>query len=439
MEKREAGAMLLYGPEERPESLKDILVYSLQWLFIMFYPVVWGYAIVGVSVDFTADELSAYMSRVVLMIGLSTLIHVLAGHKLAMVSGPSIIPSLAIVAAFSIGGKEYALQSFNAYIFAGLVVAVLGALGVIGTISKVWSPLVQGAMLLMIGLATSLTGMSMIARDGASWPYYAGILLALLCGWLSIKGKGMFSTIPVMITIALGYIIFILGGRFDWSLVEAMPVLAVPTIFPYGFQFPPIDLIVVMTIINLFSAINLYGNMRGFTGLLGSDLTKKDERRSLAVFGLVDGVLTGILGVPSHVALGENMGFLLLTKIASKFLLLIASVAFIVLSFFGKVGGFMAAMPEPVAGAVLLGVASTLIGIGINAAKEAPTFSTREIFIVGFAIFFSLGTMTLPGEFFTGLPRLAATLLSNPVILVILLVIILERVVFRVDAEKASL
>lgn len=432
----EKGIKLRYQPEERPETLKDTLIYSLQWLFIMFYPVVWGYAIVGVNVDFTAAELSAYMGRVVFMIGVSTFIHVLAGHKLAMVSGPSIIPSLAIVSAFAIGGKEYALQSFNAYIVAGIVVAIFGALGVISSINRVWSPLVQGAMLLMIGLATSLTGMNMIASQGATWPYYVGILLALLCGWLSIKGKGMLSTIPVMITIVLGYVIFIAAGNFNWNLVEAMPIIAVPTIFPFGWEFPPLDLVIVMIVINLFSAVNLYGNMHGFSNLLGQEITKKNERRSLTVFGLVDGVLTGIMGVPSHVALGENIGFLLLTKIASKFLLLIASVIFIGLSFFGKVGGFMAAMPEPVAGAVLLGVASTLIGIGINAAKESPSFSTREIFIVGFAVFFSLGTMTLPATFFEGLPRLAATLLNNPVILVILLVIVLERIVFRLEKPQ---
>lgn len=438
MEEKKPGMQLLYGPEERPKSIRDIILYSLQWVFIMFYPVVWGYAIVGVSVDFSENELSAYMARVVLMIGVSTLVHVLSGHKLSMVSGPSVIPSLAIVSAFAIGGKEYALHSFNAYIIAGLIVAILGACGIISKISNVWTPLVQGAMLLVIGLTTSITGMGMIAVDGASWPYYTGILLALLCGWLSIKGKGLLSTIPVMLTIKLGYLIFIVGGDFNWNLVDSMPVFAVPQIFPYGLTFPPLDLILVMVIINLFSAVNLYGNMRGFTGLLGKSLSTKDEKRSLVVFGLVDGMMTGIMGVPSYVALGENMGFLLLTKIASKFLLIVASIIFIILSFFGKVGGFMAAMPEQVAGAVLLGVASTLIGIGINSIKEAPSFEAREIFIVGFAVFFSLGTLTLPSQFFEEFPRLVATLLNNPVILVILLVIVLEQMVFRTNLKINS-
>lgn len=427
---------LIYGPDDKPKSLWDTVIYSMQWIFIMFYPVVWGYAIVGVGIGFTEQELTAYMARVVLMIGLSTLIQILAGHRLSMVSGPNIIPSLAIVAAFSIGGKEYALQSFNAYIIAGIIVAILGAVGIISKISKVWSPLVQGAMLIMIGLTTSFTGMQMIAYYNASWPYFAGIFLALLCGWLSVKGKGMLSSIPVMITIALGYFIFIISGTFDWSLVEMMPVFTFPALFPYGLSFPPLDLIIVMTIVNLFSAINLYGNLQGYTGLLGVKLSKEREKRSLTVFGIIEGVVTGIFGVPSHVAYGENMGFLLLTRIASKYLLIIASSGFILLSFLGKVGGFMAAMPQPVAGAVLLGVASTLIGIGVDAIKESESFNTREIFIVGFSIFFSLGTMMLDSEFFESIPRLVATLLNNPVVFVILLVIVLEQTIFRKNKSK---
>ena len=431
MESSQNQSEFLYRPEDKPKSLKDTIIYSLQWVFIMFYPVIWGYSIVGVGIELTPQELGAYMARVVLMIGVSTLSQLLAGHQLSMVSGPNIIPSLAIVSAFTIGGKEYALQSFNAYIIAGIIIAVLGLVGIIGKISLVWTPLVTGSMLMMIGLTTSFTGMQMIATHGANWLYLVGVSLALLCGWLSIKGKGLLSTIPVMLIIIVGYAVFIASGNFKWELVNIMPTFSIPQIFPYGLNFPPIDLILVMVIVNLFSAINMYGNLQGYTGLLDIKLTQDRERKSMTVFGIIEGALTAVFGVPSTVAMGENMGFLMLTKIASKFFLLIASIIFIILSFFGKVGGFMAAMPEPVAGAVLLGVASTLIGMGAGEFKNSTKFETREIFIVGFSIFFALGTTGLPQEFFDALPRLVSTLLNNSVILVILLVVILEQLIFR--------
>lgn len=427
---------LVYAPDDKPRSTKDTIIYSLQWILIMFYPVVWGYAIVGVGVGFSEEVLAGYMGRVVLMIGISTLIQATLGHRLSMVSGPNIIPSLAIMSAFAVGGQEYALLSFNAYIIAGIIVAVLGLLNVFSYVKKVWTPLVLGSMIMMIGLTTSFVGMSLIAKFSTGWPYFAGIFLALLAGYLSIKGKGILATIPVLITIVLGYLIFIVGGNFDWELVNSMPLFALPEVFPYGFEIPPVDLIITMTIVNIFAAINLYGNVEGYSEIVGTKVSDKRQKKYFTVFGLIEGVIPSIFGVPSTVAYGENLGFVLLTRVASRFFIIVASVAFIILSFFGKMGGLMAAMPDPVAGAVLLGVASTLIGIGAQNMTNSKKFETREIFIVGFSVFFALGTSMLPQEFFDSIPRLVATLLNNSVILVIILVIILEQIVFRENKEE---
>ncbi|MCR3956750.1 MAG: purine/pyrimidine permease [Gudongella sp.] len=422
---------LVYGPDERPESIRDTLIYSLQWVLIMFYPMVWGYAIVGVGLGLSGDVLANYMARVAFVLGVSTLMQTIFGHRLSMISGPNIIPSLAIVSAYAVGGESYALLSFNAYIIAGIVVAILGFLNVFSYIGKVWTPLVLGSMIMTIGLVTSFTGMRLIASYQASWPYYVGIFLALMSGWLSIKGKGMLATIPVLITIVTGYAIFMIGGKFDWELVRIMPVFSIPKLFPFGMGMPPLDLIITMVIVNIFSAVNLYGNVEGYTNIIGMKVKPEREKKYFAVFGLIEGVFASIFGVPSNVAYGENLGFLLLTRVASRFLIIVASSTFIVLSFFGKVGGLMAAMPEPVAGAVLLGVASTLIGLGAQTMNQSEKFQTREIFIVGFSVFFALGTSMLPGEFFESIPRIAGTLLNNSVILVIILVMILEQVVFR--------
>lgn len=435
MEKVQSTFQLVYTPDEKPRTTQDAVIYSLQWIMIMFYPVVWGYSIVGKGLGMTGEEMGMYMVRVVFIIGISTLLQVLVGHRLSMVSGPNIIPSLAIVAAGAVGGKEYALQSFNAYIIAGLIVAVLGAAGFISYIGRVWTPLVSGAMILMVGLSTSTAGVSLIASQNATAPFFIGIALAFICGFLSIKGKGMIATIPVLITIVLGYLIFMVIGQFDWGLVASMPVFTVPKLFPYGMQMPPADLIVTMVIVNIFSAVNLYGNIQGYTGIIGKKMTAVEEKRYFSVFGIVEGVLASVFGVPSNVAYGENLGFILLTRVASRFFILVASVVFIVLSFFGNVGGLMAAMPEAVAGAVLMGVACTLIGIGASNWSQGPKFATREIFIVGFSVFLAFGLSFLPETFFSTVPRLVGTLFKNPVIMVIILVVVMEQLIFRERAD----
>lgn len=434
---------LVYGPDDEPESLRDTILYALQWCFIGFYPVVWGFAIVGIGIGFTEGELSRYMSRIVLMIGVSTLLQAYYGHRLSMISGPNIITSFAVVAAYAIGGKEYALMSFNAFIMAGIIVFLLGVVGAISWIKKVWSPLVLGSMVMTVGLATSSVGLELLAEFGASWPFILGIGLALLTGYISVRASGIISTIPVLIVIALGYTVFIATGNFNWELVNQMPTFTFPRPFPYGMEIPPVSLIVTMTIVHLLSAVNLYGNVDAYESIGGIKLSnpeKEDrrEKRYFGIFGLVEGTLAGIFGVPGYVSYGENIGFMAATKVAARRFIIYASLVIIVLSFFGPVGGFMAAMPRPVAGAILLGVASTLIGDGAEIWMDAK-FENREIFIVSFSIFLSMGAYFLPDSFYNQIPNTLGTIMTNPVIFVMILVILLEQLFFPEEPIKDKL
>jgi len=67
-DKTESGK-LVYGIDDRPRSVRDWIVYTLQWVVTMVYAVVWGYAIVGIAMEFDPEALSGYMSSIVLTIG----------------------------------------------------------------------------------------------------------------------------------------------------------------------------------------------------------------------------------------------------------------------------------------------------------------------------------------------------------------------------------
>ena len=423
---------LVYKQHDAPRSVRDTIVYSLQWMLIMVYPVVWGYVIVGIGLGLSGAEFSSYMGRVVLMIGVSTLMQAVCGHRFAMATGPNIIPSTAIMVAFALGGREMAYEAMNAYIFAGLFVAVLGFAGVISLIGKVWTPLVLGCMTMMVGLFTSKLSLELIAGQEFSWWLLAGVAQALICGWLSIKGKGFLATIPVLVAVLFGYTVFIIAGDFDWNMVHSMPTFALPALFPHGWQMPSLQMIITMIVVNLFSAVKMYGMVNGYSTLVNNKPTKADERRTFTVFGLIDGVVASLFGVPSTVSYGENMGILLLTRVAARIFIIIAAAGFIVLSCFGKMGGMMAAMPPPVAGAVLLGVASTLIGLGANIwINSGEAYGPREIFISGFSVFFAYGLSVCPDSFFASLPTVAAMILGNPIITVIITAIIMEQIILR--------
>ena len=422
---------LVYDLDEKPRSLKDTILYSLQWVVTMFYAVVWGYSIVGVGLGLQGRTLASYMATVVLMIGVSTITQVYLGHKYAMLSGPNDIPSLAILYAFTVAGKEYAFQAFTAQAIAGVLIAGIVFTGVVDKLSLIWSNLVSGSMIMIIGLAVAKQGIELIASHGPGWPFMVGVGLALLAGLISIKGKGMLSTLPSLLTISLGYIIFILMGKFDWSLVNELPLITLPNILPYGVTMPSYGLIVTMIIVNLMSVLNLYGNLKGYaSAILGKEMREETGRRSMYALTLVETALAGLLGVPGLVPYSESIGIINMTRVASRVFLIIGSIIIMALSFLGPVGGFMAAMPKPVAGAILLGIASTVIGSGAQVWSKKE-FGRREILITGFSIFLALGLSSLSSQFWDKLPRMVATIFNNPSITVTLSVIILEQVFFR--------
>ena len=403
----------------------------------MVYAVVWGYAIVGVGLNFQGARMTTYISSVVLTIGLSTLLQAWFGHRMAMVHGPNVIPSLAIVAAFVAGGEAYALQSFTAQAIAGVIIVALVYLGAVRYIRKVWSPLILGSMIIMIGLTVAQVGLGDLTQAGFGLGFFIALALALGGSVLAIRGRGVWATLPPVFVLVLGYIIFLALGRVDLSLVRQAPLLSIPTLFPYGWTVPSWDLVFIMLIVNVMAAMNFFGNLHGYAGVIKEDVNEGEEHRSFLLFGLLETTLPGILGAPATVAYGENLGIVKLTRVAARAFVIVAAAIFIVLAFIGPFGALMAAMPKEVAGAVLLGIASTVIGIGASILNSAPAFDRREQTLVGFSIFLSLGLHLLPHDTWQQTPRVIETVFSNPVISVIIFVLIFEKIIFPVSAGKA--
>jgi NCS2 family nucleobase:cation symporter-2 len=431
-------ADLVYARNDRPRSGRDWVLYSVQWLITMFYAVVWGYAIVGLGLDFEGPTMAAYLSAVVLTIGASTLLQSWLGHRMAMLSGPNVIPSFAILAALAAGGRAYALQAFTAQAITSIIVIILVYLGVLKYVRRVFSPLILGSMILMIGLTVASVGIGELTHSGFGIGSLIGLVLALGGCVLAIRGRGVWATLPPVFIIVVGYLAFLALGRMDLDLIRNAPALTVPRLFPYGFTMPSWDLLAIMLIVNLMSAANMYGNIHGYADITGEALSGADERRSFTVFGLVETMLPGILGTPATVPFGENLGIVQLTRVASRAFIIVASAVFIVLAFVGPFGGLMAAMPKEVAGAVLLGIASSVIGIGAKILNTGPAFERREQTLVGFAVFLSLGLHFVPQEVWQQTPRVIDTLFSNPIISVIIFVMVLEQLVFPIRARKPS-
>ena len=425
---------MIYDVDQKME-LKKLILYGVQWALFMVYGIIWAYSIIGVGTGLAGRDLTVFITNVVFTMGVSTLVQASIGHKLGAMSAPSAVPLLAVLSVVSLAGREYGFQAYNAFIIAGIIVAILGFTGIIGYIRKVWTPLVLGSMVMSLGLSVMTLAASSLVSEGSGLFLVIGILLALLCGFLSVKGKGILATLPALFVLVIGYIIFIATGRFNWEIAQSMPAFTYPQPFPYGFSMPPVDLLIMMTIVALFNAMICYGNVQGIASTVGASVDEKQFRKVFAVHGVVETSVGGIFGVPALVAYSENIGYSILTKVASRYPIFIAGGLFVILSFIGKAVGFMAAIPSVLAGAILLGFASPLVAVGASIWSGLKSFGTRETFICGFSLFLAMGLSSIGGEFWASTPQWLSTLLTTPSLATMLFVIILEQIVLRQKKE----
>jgi xanthine/uracil permease len=76
-----------------------------------------------------------------------------------------------------------------------------------------------------------------------------------------------------------------------------------------------------------------------------TDLSGAEERSGFTIFGIVETILPGVLGVQATVAYGENLGIVQLTRVAARAFVVVAAEIFILLAFIGQFGALMAVMP----------------------------------------------------------------------------------------------
>lgn len=419
---------MIYGSKENPPP-RRLIIYALQWIAFSTYPIMWGLVLVGFGLKMEPMVLSGYVTATVFTIAISSLAQTIFGHRCGMLSGPNILPGFTILAAFSLGYPTG--EIFGAFVIGSGMVVVLALCGAIGYLRKLFTPLALGTLVMMIGLSAAKLGISLMVSHGGTFVLVA-LLLTLICGYIGTRLQGFISTIPVFIIVLIGYIVFIAAGRFDWGLVKQMPTVVLPRPMLLGLSWPDAGLIVSAAIAQIAAAFFCLGNVLSVHTVIEEEFDFKKSKSTVAILGGVEGVLASVFSATPLVPYSGNIGFVSITRVASRSSVILASAVLAVLSVIGPVSGLLASIPKPVAGAVLMGIAGMNIGIGARIwGAGTPTFDTQQVFIVGFAVFTALGFASLPQSYFDQMPRTLAQIINNPMLSALLYVIVLESLIFR--------
>ena len=325
------------------------------------------------------------------------------------ITGGSIPIFLASSFAF-IAPIQFALKAFGpgatfgALFCTGLVYLLFSLMARIGgrkLLNRFLPPIVTGPVIMVIGLKLAPIAVGMARSfDASGIPDNRALILAL-CSLATaviavMFGRKFFSLIPILCGIVVGYLVALIMGVVDFTLIHETPWFQIPWIAARAngtFALPRFDLaaILYMLPVALAPAIEHVGDILAISSVAGKDFLKQPGlHRTLLGDGLATSV-AALLGGPPNTTYSEVTGAVALTKATDPRLMRIAAVAAIVLAFAGKLGAALRTIPGPVMGGIMLLLFGMIAAIGVNSLVKARVDMSRPRNLVIASIILTAG------------------------------------------------
>lgn len=397
--------------DARKLGTAKLLILGLQHMFAMFGATVLVPILVGgYFKEATGEPVTRGLTVAVTLFcaGAGTLIfHVCSkfrvpaflGSSFAFLGGFYTVANLNAGKYASMGADEKAAYACGGVVIAGCLYFLLALIIKLVGIHKVMRflpPIVTGPIIICIGL--SLAG-SAISNASTNW-LLAVIALAVIIIF-NIWGKGMFRIIPILMGVVISYIVAVVfnavgivnpdgSALIDYSSVAGSSFVGLPQ-----FQICKFDItaILVMAPIAIASMMEHIGDMSAISATVGENFIENPGlHRTLMGDGLAT-AFAGFLGGPANTTYGENTGVLELSKVYDPFVIRIAAVMAIILSFVPKFSAIISTMPAAIIGGISFMLYGMISAIGVRNIVENKVDLTksRNLIIAGVIFVCGLG------------------------------------------------
>jgi len=369
--------------------MKDLngknFVLGFQHMFVMFGATVLVPLITGLDVGVT-----------LFAAGIGTLLfHFLTKFEVPVFLGSSFafIPGIIAVATAEGGSLPEALGGI---VIAGLlyvVVAFIFRFIDAQILHKILPPFVTGPIIVLIGLI-----LAPVAINNANGTYAAGVveaigvngcwLVALFTFAVAVfvkvffekTGAKLLSMLPVLIALIAGYVLSIILGIVDFTVVKEAAWFGLPKFSLPVFTTRSISIIVPIAIVTI---VEHFGDILAIGNVVGKDFIKKPGiHKTLLGDGLATS-LSAMIGGPANTTYSENTGAVALTGNYNPIIMRIAAVCAVVLSFVPKFTSIIGTIPGPVIGGISILLFGMISSIGIkNMVDHKVDFTNAKILMI---------------------------------------------------------
>ncbi|GAB6102127.1 solute carrier family 23 protein [Thermococcus atlanticus] len=424
------GQVIKVGIEDRVEPSKA-LIFGLQHVLAMFGATVTVPLVVGGALGLSAGQIAVMIQAVLLAMGIATLLQTAVGSRYPIVQGSSFafIPGIIMI------GSSLGMAAVQgALIAGGIIEAAVGWLGVIGRIRKLFTPLVTGVTITLIGFSladVAVKNFFNFYADPSGGTVVKAALVAtvtfLTTVFVALKGRGSMRAMPVVIGALVGYLVSVPLSLTDFRLVKSLPVISVPRPFPWGAPVFDATAVTILLFAFMVSIIESVGDYHAIAAVTGSEITGRHIARGIGSEGLACSI-AGMLGACGTTSYSENIGLVALTGVASRHVVQVGGAILLFLSLLPKFAGILASMPAPVLGGLTLALYGMISVTGLRLIAERVEFSDRNTLILAAALIAGLGAPQLPQEFLQTFPKVISSILESGMAVGALTAIVLDRI-----------
>ena len=413
---RSAAPTIVYGLEDRVPFGTSLLV-GAQHVAAMVVGTITPPLLLANALKFSAGDTAYFISAALLASGLGAFLQCrrrgAVGSGLLSVTGTSFAFMQPLTQAWHAGGLP---MMFGLSCVTAPVQMLLAPC--LSRLRKVFTPLVSGVVVLLIGtslIPTALFGLATPLRpDAPPWLslVVGAIVIAVVIAsqatgraWARVAGVALGIAAGCAVCAVLGGIHAPAAGTGEWFTRLQL--------LPHGFAFRW-ELVPPFAFIYLVSSLEAMGDMTATSQLSGLFTMGDDHWKRLSGGVLADGITSSVAalfgGFPST-TYAQNNGVIQITGVASRRVGYVMAAMLAVLGFVPGVGRWIAVVPPPVLGALALLLFGLVAVAGMRLIASAG-LGQREGVIVALSLGVGLGLPTQPA-LLASLPEFVRMLLES--------------------------
>ena len=405
IKKNENTIGLTYEVDYNPSLPKKIL-FGLQHIFAAFSGIVVVPLVIAGTLGFDSAMTTALISASILASGIATIVQARGvgkvGSRVACIMGTDftfVSPAISVGQTLGMAGIVGAtiLGSFFEIILSYFIKPLM----------KLFPPIVTGTVVCLIGLTLLPVSIDWAAGGSGAADYGSlrnlsiAMLVMIITLILNRYGKGMLSSASILIGMTIGYLICIPLGMVDFSAIKEASWFSMPKIFQYGVVF---DWKAVLAFIPAYfvTTIETVGCLKAIGETSNIEMDEKKVGSGVLADG-VGSIIGATVGSFSNTSFSQNVGLISLTKVASKYVAVMAGIILVILGLFPKLAGLINGIPQPVLGGVGIVMFGTVAAAGIKTLSRVK-LTDRNLLIIATSIALGLG-VTLRPEVISALPE----------------------------------